>query len=206
MKDIKINYDAETMNIIIYLLSKYKEKNDSPIKYELSYGSAYYLLNQTVRQLSLPKEKYLLSEAAKQLWDSLTSKEIENYFSRESIENEKIESITLPVYKGNKKESTGNVDVKKGKTFIFNNVFHCEHIIPINMIVKKLLELQNPTTDEVSAILDHISVCRVLKEEDRKIKEKLSRPFNENEVIEKIYLRNGIKIVGHKYMSSKKIC
>ena len=84
--------------------------------------------------------------------------------------------------------------IKPGDKFVFKDVFHDDHVIPIKHIIGRLLALENPNHDNVTEIIRHISICRMLKKEDRSITRKWNRPFSEKEIINTIYAQVGIEL------------
>jgi hypothetical protein len=100
-------------------------------------------------------------------------------------------------YMGASKEPVNNEGrlLHMGDSFIFRDVFHVEHIIPISMIIDRLVELdeKDELNDEtINETLNLIYVCRITKQEDRSIKEKCNRSLVVNDVIENVYLPAGI--------------
>ena len=159
--------------------------------------SPKYLLNQIIRQVSIPENNYYISEKAKQKWEELSKENIKNYSYQKKVYCNNENSIIVKCYKNNGK----NFEEKqliKGKRFIYKDIFHDEHMIPIDVIIKQLCDLEfknNLNYNSVKNILNNIFVCKMLKEEDRNIKEKYKRPYNLKQIIEKIYMPAGIKII-----------
>ena len=171
--------------------------NGSKIESELDGDSLVldntkYILNQTLRQLTLPAENIYISNKAYELWQKLSPK---NYGIREvnykqKVICENIEPIKVKVYKGSNLNPEKELILQKGAEFIYNDVFHEDHIIPISQIVKKLCELEKAdrlTNENIFKILNSITVCKMLKDEDRDIHEKSKRPQSTDEIIDKIY-------------------
>lgn len=172
-----------------------------------SIWNCYYLLNQVLRQISVPEKNKYVSAEAKKLWDAIgpecernSSNNINDYYYHEKIiaTNDGAEIFE---YKGSSSKPISEIPrrLKKGDTFIFRDVFHVEHIIPITMIIEELVKLdkKNELTDKkLNDILNLICVCRITKKEDRSIKEKYNRSLDLKEVFEKIYKSRNINIVG----------
>ncbi|MBQ8427252.1 MAG: hypothetical protein IJX16_05790, partial [Clostridia bacterium] len=77
------------------------------------------------------------------------------------------------------------------------------HIIPLNVIIKKLIELPSLDYTSVKSVLDKIAICKLLKDEDRNIKQKSNRSVNYKEVFYNDYLEAGIKIKDFNYNESE---
>ena len=189
------------LDIIISLLENekiYRINKKVGSKIECSYnGKTYvlwnsnYLLGQIIRQYCISEDKYYISQKAKALWEQITKQNIWDYSYRDRIICENDAEISAKSYKGaSSKYST--TTLRSGVEFIFNDIFHDEHIIPINVIIKELKSLPECTYKTIEDTLDKIRVCRMLKEEDREIKEKSRRPSDFNYVIENIYKKHGI--------------
>lgn len=157
--------------------------------------AARYLLNQTLRQLGLSKDKYFISERAKDLWAKITDEPIEKYFYQDKITCTKQGPISVDLYRGNEAKSYATIHLKKNDTFTYRTVFSNEHMIPINMIINALLKEKELNYENVLEIIDKIRVCRMLKEEDKKIKRKVTRSLELEEVIKVDYEGVGIKVL-----------
>jgi len=192
--------DLSMLDIVIHYINIVNSNRNNVESYEVHKNSALYLLKQTVRHLVVPKEKYFLSEAAKEIWCKIRtpSDDIYRYWYRDTVTKTTEGEISVQLYKGASKLPYQTRTLNKGDKFIFKDVFHDDHIIPIKLIIKRLLNLKYPTRQNVRDVLENISVCRMLKSEDRKITEKHNRPFNEEEIIEKIYGNNDIRISDYK--------
>jgi hypothetical protein len=156
-----------------------------------------YLLNQLLRQFDTPKERLHISKEAQKLWQSIMGDEdINKYYYREKV-TVKYGGAIIQEYKGSESESYSERTLKERDTFIFKDVFHLEHIVPVSIIIKKLTALDETelTYENVDRILSQIHICRMLKKEDRDIKEKYARPESYDEVIKKIYHKHGIYLV-----------
>lgn len=150
--------------------------------------SAHYLLNQILRQYYIDDNHILVSKKAQELWEEITNEpSIKNFNYRNGVVAKTNKKINI--YKGasvNPEPSEINVD----KKFIWNDIFHDEHTIPISVIIKELCNLKELNYESVDKVLDKIYICKMLKEEDRKINKKYDRPASVIEVVEKIYFPN----------------
>lgn len=166
--------NAPLIIIIINALNGEKLQMNNLIPYT-------YLLNQAIRQYIIPEENWHLSKAAKELWDSITSEDIRKYNYKQPITCDRAEQTPAKKFVGN--NSTGSdVKIKRGDRIPFNKLFSAEHMTPVADIIKELKALDDITPENVKAILDKIHICRVTKEEDRKINPKSGRDID----IEKI--------------------
>lgn len=206
---------CEVYDLIISLVKGYKNKtNDGRTEHfiESSFGdkkiwlcNIQYLLNQVLRQISIPKDRCLVSQKALEKWNSLVGDEdINNYYYRENV---KVKNPgIIEEYKGAKKTPEQPRKVEQGDTFIFRDLFHLEHIVPISVIIEELCKLHDESKlnyENVHKVISTIYVCRMLKEEDRNIVEKHKRPASKGEVIETIYHECGIYLVGETVKSGQ---
>lgn len=158
-----------------------------------------YLLNQIIRNYKIPKENHHVSEKALHLWNQITTQDIRNFYYDETIVCDNIEeggSVTAMKYKGN--ESIGDeIQIKKYDKIKFNDIFTGEHMIPVKVVIEELLLLDNPSDEEIIDTLNHIHICRVTKEEDKKINKvaKSNRPFDYDTVVSTVYKKAGVKII-----------
>jgi len=61
-----------------------------------------------------------------------------------------------------------------------------------------LLTINEPNRENVFEVLRDISVCRMLKEEDRRLS-RTKRPYDEKFIIEKLYYDKDIRIKNYQY-------
>lgn len=127
-----------------------------------------YLACQCIRQYVSPPDHYHVSVAAQQLWNQLTDKPIEGYFYRDVVPCNKIsEPIKVTKYVGasrNGKDDTLN----NGDTFVFNDLFQCDHVVPVSIIFNRLKEtpLKMLTFEYVDSVLSEMHLCKITKNED----------------------------------------
>ena len=118
---------------------------------------------------------------------------ITDYYYREvlTIQNDLNEEVGL--YKGADSKPSSFVEIRRGNKFIFNDIFHLEHMIPIHVIKEQLLALDSEslTKKNVEQILSKMYVCRMLKSEDRLIDSayKKNRPFDLNRILKEVYTK-----------------
>ena len=195
----------EVFDIIISLVKSYKEDtkwNHPNVRSfyknkEYLIHNADYILNQVLRQINIPEDHYLLSKEANDLWNKLKpdgkyGKNIKDYWYRETLTVHSDEPVEIKEYSGASKTPIVK-KVKDGDTFIFRNVFHLEHIYPIDMVIEDLKELNKSgdlNYDSLAKVLDKIYICRITKEEDRNISStfKSSRPHDLDKILKEVYV------------------
>lgn len=154
-----------------------------------------YLLGQSIRQYDVPKENHHVSEAANNLWKKLTQGSIDNFHYRDTVkcDNLKIE-CKVKSYIGNsskEKEKT----LHPNETFVFRELFHEDHVIPVSIIIKNLLKLPDIDEKSIKDCLDKMHLCVLLKEEDRKIGRTRNRGNDCEQIIRDVYNKAGIYLV-----------
>ena len=119
-------------DLIIHLLQLY---NNAPNEgalihedYTFDKNGISYLLNQTVRQLWLPIDHYLVSAKAQDLWSKITDGDIRDYFYRDRVKV-KCDS-KLPYYIGNAKKPSEYWTYKKAKPFPTEVFFTTNTLFP----------------------------------------------------------------------------
>lgn len=154
--------------------------------------SPKYLLGQILRQIPVTKKH--VSDAAQELWNRLTNEDIWKYNYQDKVFVTENKDFIVKKYKGAAK--TPEKESSVGDSFIFREVFHDEHIIPIAVIIDELLKLKDGeiTPEKVAEIIDKICICRITKEEDRKINPRYKRSSDLSEAYETAYKPNQVKI------------
>ncbi len=187
----------KVIGLIIDFIKAIQSEEKALISYEN--GNKYkicspkYLLGQIIRQYELTPRQYYISENAEFLWENVSTENIWNYYYRKYVKCENDVPVSIQEFTGNANTPRKIREVKKGDGFIFRDVFHDEHMIPISKIIEKLVSLPEPSYDNVKSILDSIYICRLLKSEDRILPIKYKRPFDLQKVIS-MYNSAGIKI------------
>ena len=154
-----------------------------------------YLLNQVIRQYSIPTSHFFISKKAFELWAKIRNDCIFNYTYRDKVVKNTRDIVSIDKYKGSEKEPySKDHNLLFGESFIFNDVFTDEHIVPINIIIKELLSLDTYDYLSVKKVLDKIYICKLLKEEDYIIKNRSNRSSDYREVILSDYYDVGIRI------------
>lgn len=160
-------WNKPLIDVIVSALKGKKLGIDNMIAYN-------YILNQAIREYIIPDNNWHLSEAAKELWDSITSDHIEMFDYNQPITCDRANQTPAIKYTGGNSKGK-DVKIGKNDTMAFNKLFTAEHMTPVADIIKELKALDDITPENVKAILDKIHVCRVTKEEDRNIKPKYGR-------------------------------
>lgn len=205
LKVVKETFQTSTtkenkiLDIIINLLKGIKNKNSIIEELEkdvsMALNGCAYLLNQTLRQYKIPENHYFVSEKALELWNKISTEDIFNYTYRDKVTKNTNDTVVIDKYKGGEKyPSEKEVPIKKGDTFIYNDVFTDEHIVTVSDIIEELLQLQTYDYLSITKILDKMYICKMLKSEDRKIQNKKKRSTDYKKVINEEYLKVGIKV------------
>lgn len=175
--------------IIIFVKACKKDKEHSFIEDNgKKIWSAHYLLNQILRQYYIDDNHILVSKKAQELWTEITNESsIKKFSYRNSVVAKTNKKINT--YKGASSIPELS-EIRINEKFVWNDIFHDEHTIPISVIIKELCNLKELDYESVGKVLDKIYICKMLKEEDRKIIQKHDRPASVIEVVEKIYNPN----------------
>lgn len=199
------NKDIKILDIIIEFVKAIKntpKTNKDEAYFYMNDGknilwNAKYLLGQVLRQYAIKPNHKFISVRASKLWKEITDEEIDNYYYTKGVPVQR-ETI-LNLYKGAEKEpSQKDIVFEVGQKFAYRQVFHDEHVIPIDTIINKLCELENANYENVQKVLDNIYMCRMLKSENIKLNNGNKRKRKENviDTIEDIYIKkNDIQIV-----------
>lgn len=191
--------------IIINLLEGIKNDNklvdSSTINGKITLRGCKYLLNQTIRQYSLPDNHYFVSEKAKELWDKISTDNMFNYEYKNEVTKNVPGEVLINKYSGNEKKARKAEVLKYGQKFTYNDVFTDEHIVPVNNIIDELLNLSILSYNEIEKVLDKIYICKMLKSEDRAIKNQRNRSTDYREVVVFDYKEAEIKLLNFDYIS-----
>ena len=162
---------------------------------------AKYLLGQILRQWKIDEDHIFVSVSANELWKEIVGDEvsIRGYDYRKKIIS-KVSRSDVKGYKGASKNHDEKFKIEEGKSFVWNDIFHDDHIIPISKIIDRLLQLKNNDLnhENVKKILNDIAICKITKEENHKLDAegyKIKRKETLKETIEKIYKQCNIDIV-----------
>lgn len=162
---------------------------------QIKLNSCSYLLNQTIRQYQIPENHYFISKKAFELWSKISSDSILKYTYRNKIIKNIPGIVYIDKYKGSEKLAyEKGCLLDKGDSFIYNDVFTDEHVVTVSNIIEELLKLTKIDDISIKSVLDKIYICKMLKEEDRCIKNKNRRSLDYREVIAEDYFDVGIKL------------
>lgn len=100
-----------------------------------------YLACQCIRQYASPPDHYHVSVEAQDLWEKLTTMSIEDSFYRDPIVLDKLDvPIELTVYYGASKKGHPRT-LDRNSKIVFNNLFQCDHVVPVKTFFAKLVRL-----------------------------------------------------------------
>ena len=175
------NNDLDIYEVIYILAKNIKDKSET--KNDFLHKKCSYLLNQTIRQIRLNDDQYRISSNAKELWVKIVgdNQDYMNYYYNEKITINRDYEVAL--YKGSSKTPYSNEILNANSKVEYNKIFHNEHTIPVSVIIDEILK-SDLSKDKIKEIISNISICRMLKEEDRKLSNSSKRVFN----LESIYL------------------
>ena len=182
------------IDAILCFLKEYKKEDAKKQHNTDDLEGLHYIIGQTIRQYNIPKKNFHLSKGAKDLWDKLSTKDILDYHYLETVVCDKLsKTITCKSYKGASK--TGDpLSLSKNSKFIFRQVFHEDHVIPVSLIWE---EMRDKPMDKQSLkkLLGKMHICYLLKEEDRRIPTTKGRSLDFEKIIDTIYKPAGISLV-----------
>lgn len=194
----------EILEFIIKLVNALKkDQNFLKVGKQTIFG-VKYILGQTLRHYQIPESHYCVSEKALSEWKEKFSLNPYVLFSLD--ENGIVQyrySETIHLTKETEFEqsniTSNNRKKIKGRKFVFHKVFHEEHIVPINMIINELKELDELTYTNVLNVLDKIYICKMLKQEDEKLNDKGYKrkrsSTNFQDIINNEYKDAGINVI-----------
>lgn len=188
-----MNREAQNIAVVeslLPLINMYKMVKDNP-------GTNYkYLINSIIRYYIVKEENIHCSEAFLETWKSITDKEVYGFF-QERITC-KYDNVNVRKFKGSSNAYT-DVVLNKGDKITWNKVFHYEHVTTVHDTMNALLEVENLTVEKAIEILDTIHICRITKEEDKRINNlggcKNHREGSYEDIVKNVYERAGIKFV-----------
>ena len=195
----------KVLDIIISLLIGIKSHNQlidkSSINDNITLNGCSYLLNQAIRQLQVSPCHYFVSEKAQELWDKISSDSIFNYTYRDKVIKDVEGDVIIEKFRGGEGKPYATPTIKRGDSFVFNDVFTDEHIVTVSNIIDELLNLPEHTYEAIENVLNKIYICKMLKREDRLIKNKKNRSMDYREVVAFDYKDSGIELLNFDYKS-----
>ena len=167
--------------------------------------SANYLLNQILRQYYIDDKHILVSKKAQELWEKIAIEpDIKRFNYRKTFTSK--ENIEIKMYSGAKNDGVTTLIREKQKV-IWNDIFHDEHVIPIDTIIKRLVNEPELNYEKTKKILADIVICKMLKEENNVLDKKgyrTKRKETVKQTIEDIYINEcEIQIVGWEDKKNK---
>ena len=183
----RIKANDYLIEIIINALNGQKKFGNNPS----SFG---YLMAQTIRQYIIPNKNWHLSNAAYNLWNSITNEDIKRYHYRQVIHCSLANGSQNAIFYSGASGSGVKKAILNNDRIVYNSVFISEHVIPINEIITQIMQLSIVNKQSIRNILDTMHVCRMLKEEDRRIINKSKRGKNFSHIVSTIYNSAGITL------------
>ena len=161
-----------------------------------------YLLNQSLREVSVPQDHKCVTKGADDLWNALeVGGSIFDCWGNKRVVYRNKRPVMVKWYKGAHGKPFEESEIFLGDqwgSFLFRHAFHIEHIIPIERFVDWLVKIDlgqgvEKVYQDIEEILDGIYVCFMLKEEDRNIP-RTRRPDTLEEILERTYRANEVEI------------
>ena len=172
---------------IICLITEYKAEMVKQNPDQSVMGSMRYLLGQSVRQYDIPKQNHHLSQAAHNRWTTLSSDDIKKYHYQDRVICDKLSGpVKFNSYNGSHGKGTPKT-LTKDSTFVFRELFHEDHVIPVSMILDEMIRMQTVDNLSIESLLNKMHICVLLKEEDRKIGRTRNRSLDFQETIKNAY-------------------
>ena len=176
------------------LLYRYQTENAKPSHNKEDLSSLHYLIGQCIRQYDIPSGNRHISKGAHDRWEEISNEKIENYHYRDIVICDKLTVNTeYELFKG----ANGNGDktlFTRNYPFIFRDMFHEDHVIPVALIWEKLEKLDDLSYENIKEILNMMHICVILKEEDRRIGRTASRNLVFDDVINNVYKTHGVEL------------
>lgn len=178
---------------ILSLVNGYRNMSQSDTK---DLDGIRYLIGQTIRAYNVARNQVHISREAWNLWNSLTSADINDFFYRESFDCDRVQAQRkIELYKGAERKPSSSIFVKNCDSLIFRNVFHLDHIVPVSLIEDEILKLSDPTKEDIKIILDKMHLCRVLKSENTELGRTKGRGLDWQENVKNVYNAKGVYIL-----------
>ncbi len=182
---------------ILCLLKAYKTEMGLPETdlRQSTLKSLTYLISQTIRHYVLPKSHYHLSQAAYERWEELSDEDIMQKHFQDHVFCDKLEGTSrqYPLFVGASKKGILTEITEEG--FSFRQMFHEDHIVPVSMIFEQMILMDKMDAEKVSALLNKMHICTILKEENNRIGRTRDRCLDYRKTINKVYTPAGITLV-----------
>ena len=129
------------------------------------------------------------------MWSKIRTDSILKYTYRDKIIKNVPGVVFIDKYKGSERHAyEKGCLLDERDSFIYNDVFTDEHVVTVSNIMEELLKLTKIDDESIKSVLDKIYICKMLKEEDRCIKNKNRRSLDYREVISEDYFDVGIRL------------
>ena len=189
-----MNNDFYISTIIELVKTIKNKKNEDNVLIETN-----TLLNRMLRFYKPPLKSIFLSKSVIELYSLLCKDPInKTKLTRHFYANNITKSISINVYK-NMLQKPQKISINKNQKCNSKDFFIGDHIVPIGIIKKNLINLEKLNRVKVQKELDKIRVAFITTEEDRNIT-KLNKSYKSNrvddykKVINTIYKDAGIEI------------
>ena len=118
-----------------------------------------------------------------------------NYHYRNWVVCDKLtESVKFGVFSGAKKIGIEK-QFNKGDKFRFRELFHEDHVIPVSLILKEMIDNTPAKYEDIENLLNKMHVCVILKEEDRELGRTKGRTLDFKKTIDTLYKENDIVLL-----------
>ena len=126
-----------------------------------------YSLNQAIRGVNIPDDRFLTSKEFIEIWNRLSTEDHLKYRDeKEFTINNLPENKYFRTCKVNSKQKVDTL-LKNKMKIKFTTLFIDEHIVPVGIIVNKILNLEEITYDKVEEIINNnLYLARITKIEN----------------------------------------
>ena len=180
---------------ILCLLSAYKNELSKTFPNKDDKASLRYLLGQSIRHFQIPLSNRHISVASDIRWKELSTKKIENFHYRDTVVCDNLKTAKSFLLFNGAHSNGVQTTLSRNSKFIFRQMFHEDHVIPVSMILEDLTNLPIINRCSIENILNKMHLCIILKEEDRKIGRTRGRSLDYDKTIANVYIPNGINIL-----------
>ena len=194
-----MNRNEAIIESIIVLLKAYRPLLSEINIDKATLNSLHYLLGQSVRQYDIPLKNYHISQAALERWEQLSTDRIEKYHYRDMVKCDNLtKSYRFKLFKGAGKSGTYR-KLHPNSSFVFRDMFHEDHVIPVSLILKELIKIKTIDENSIKEQLNKMHICIILKEEDRVLGRTINRTTNFANTIKNVYNPKGILLSNYSF-------
>lgn len=194
-----MNKNEAIIKSIIVLLKAYRPSPGQINIDKAALKSLRYLLGQSIRQYDIPIGNYHISQAALERWEQLSKDKIEKYHYRDMVKCDNLTKLyRFKQFKGASKSGNPRKLHPNG-SFVFRNMFHEDHVIPVSMILNELNQIKTVDENSVKEQLNKMHICIILKEKDRKLGRTINRTANFLDTINNVYKSKGILLSDYNF-------